>query len=73
MKKIWRDHVNPEIFNKDSGDPPDLTVEHGGPSIWAGPCQDEEQSRPIQELGRQIQARIADAVAAQWPFLLGQF
>lgn len=32
MKKIWRDHVNPEIFNKD-----------------------EEQSRPIQELGRQIQ------------------
>ncbi|CAK9040854.1 unnamed protein product [Durusdinium trenchii] len=32
MKRIWRTHVNPEIFN-----------------------QDEEQSRPIQELGRQIQ------------------
>ena len=63
MKKIWRDHVNPEIFNKDSGDPPPDLTGFSRP-FEPGPGQDEEQSRPIQELGRQIQARwIADAVA----------
>lgn len=67
MKKIWRDHVNPEIFNKDSVSAEIRRISRHGP-MWtvhdrAGPYQDEEQSRPIQELGRQIQARIADAVA----------
>lgn len=55
MKKIWRDHVNPEIFNKDSGV---AAGSHGfSRPFEPGPGQDEEQSRPIQELGRQIQAR----------------
>ncbi|CAE7559580.1 CFAP57 [Symbiodinium natans] len=42
LKKLWRDHVNPETFKKD-----------------------EEHSLPMQELGRQIQARTGSKIVQE--------
>ena len=59
LKKLWRDHVNPEIFKKDDRRAASHRLANARiPCRWIRSIgdQDEGTSVPMQELGRQIQA-----------------